>query len=215
LAYFNFNYVTDPPNDETVDYTTQLNANWQDVANKIEPFNHQPAEFGDIPVPIGTEAFDPEHLESGHRIAVWTGSQWARSLNHISAWTTWQPIEIRAPRAIRPFYEPEARIDAISRRVVLRGGVQYNAAADPWPTGTTLEITSDLAIQSALAPVNDGESYSQGATGQIVTANGFASAIIWIHLETIPTPRVAISVRYQGDAGGGNFVMLDGIEWWY
>ncbi|MFE1145204.1 hypothetical protein [Streptomyces rochei] len=215
MAYFNFEYVTDPPNDETVDFQTQLNNNWQEVANKIEPFNQQPGSFGDIPVPVGTECFDPDPTHaSWHRIAVWTGSIWARSLNHQSAWTDWQPITVRAPHVARPLYEPEAKVDAIARRVVLRGGVLFNAAADPWPTGTTYEITSDAAIQPELVPVNGGESIQQGATGQILTAGGFAGAIIYINRNLTPD-RVSINVRYQGDAGGGNFVMLDGIEWWF
>lgn len=214
MAYFNFNYVTDPPNDELVNDDTQLNANWQEVADKIDPFNHQPAEFGDIVVPVGTEAFDPENAGSDYRIAVWAGDRWVRSLNHTTTWTTWQSIAIRSPRVARPDYPVEAKIDAYARRVVLRGGVLFNAAGDAWPTNTNIEITTDTAIQVGLAPVNGGESYQQTATGQITTANGFAEAIVRIVKKTTPD-RTGIEIRYQGDAGGGNFVMLDGIEWWY
>lgn len=213
MSYFNFNYVTDPPNDETVNYSAQLNANWQEVADKIDPFNHQPAEFGAIDIPIGTEALDPTAGGSDYRVGVWTGSQWAKGLNPIAAWTVWQNISIRAPRVARITYEPQVKIDTVARRIVLRGGVAFTDTNDAWPTTTTYEITTDTAIQAELAPVN-GESIQEGAPGQILTANGYAGASVIIAKATNPD-RTSISIRYRGDAGGGNFVMLDGIEWWY
>ncbi len=212
--YFEFTKVTDPPDDELVDSETQLNANWEDVDLKITPFNQKPADFTGITFPKGTEAFDPEHVGSEHRIAVWNGTTWARSLNHTTAWSAWDTIGIRAPVVVRTGFPPVLRVNTVARRIVLMGGVLFDAAANPWPTNTNVEITSDTAIQPEFAPVNGGVSRMQGATGQIVTANGFASAIISAELKTAPD-RVAIMVRYQGDAGGGNFVMLDGIEWWY
>lgn len=213
MAYFDFNYVTDPPNDETVDEVTQLNDNWQEVANKINPFNQSPADFTGITVPKGTEAFDPEHAGSENRIAAWNGTTWIRSLNHGSAWNAWQLVPIRAPRVLRTGFPVAIRVNQVTRHVVLMGGVLFDAGSGAWTTNTTYEITTDAAIQQSLAPVG-GLSYQQGATGMITTANGFASAVVEIKSATGPD-RTAISVRYQGDAGGGNFIMLDGIEWWY
>jgi hypothetical protein len=215
LAYFDFNFVTNPPNDELVDEVTQLNENWEEVDRKISAFNSQPADFTGITVPIGTEAFDPEHPGESYRVAVWNGTTWIRSLNHISAWASWQNIGLRAPVIARATgYEVKARVDVVARRIVLMGGVQLNATADPWSTSTTYEITSDTAIQHSFGPVS-GVSYQQAATGQITTAGGFASAAVRIEKVAGPPARTAIYVRYQGDAGGGNFIMLDGIEWWY
>lgn len=209
--YFDLNLVTDPPNDETVNYETQLNNNWEEIADKINRFNQSPGNFSGITIPKGTEALT---TDDPTRVGVWNGTQWCRSLNHNAAWTNWQALGLRSPRVARTNYAPMARVDTVARHIVLQGGVLYNAAADPWPTNTTVEITDDVSIQTALAPVNGGQSIQQGATGQITTANGFASAIISISTLTSPN-RVAVSVRYQGDVGGGNFVMLDGIEWWY
>ena len=213
LAYFDFNYVTDPPNDEFVDEVGQLNDNWQEVADKINPFNQKPADFTGITVPVGTEAFDPEHVGSEDRIAVWNGTTWIRSLNHTTSWDTWELVPVRAPRLIRTGFPLVYRLNQVTRRVVLMGGVQFDAGAGPWTTNTTYEITTDAALPVSLAPVGD-LSYQQAATGQVTVANQFASAIIEIKAATGPD-RTAISVRYQGDAGGGNFIMLDGIEWWY
>lgn len=214
MPYFNFNYVTDPPDDENVNAITQLNNNWAEVETKTKPFNSSPANFTGITVPVGTEAFDPEHAGSEDRIAVWDGTTWRRGLNHVTAWSNWDNLTLRSPTVARTGFPPVARVDIIARRVTLMGGVYFNAAIDPWPTNTTVEITNDTAIQTSLAPVNGGMSVSQGATGQITTANGFAAAVIIVELKSSPS-RVAVSVRYQGDAGGGNFIMLDGVEWWY
>lgn len=214
MAYFDFNYVTDPPNDETVDEVTQLNDNWDELDLKLTPFNQSPADFTGITIPVGTEAFDPDvSHDDFDRIAVWTGSIWARSINHASVWTGWQSVQLRSPVVERPNFPVMANVNAVARRVVLMGGVLVDDVASAWPTNTSIEITSDTAIQANLAPVG-GTSVQQGATGQITTANGFASANILIASESSPD-RVAIRVRYQGDAGGGNFIMLDGISWWY
>lgn len=211
---FDFNYVTDPPNDETVNVQAQLNDNWSELDEKLTIYNQQPGDFGAFPIPIGAEILDPDpaHGNTG-RVAAWNGSQWIRSLNHSSTWTGWQSVAIRSPAVNRSTLPVMANVNPVYRRVILRGGVTFDAAASAWPTGTTVEITTDVAIQPELAPIR-GLCARQGATGAITTANGFASAVILIESKTTPN-RTAISVRYQGDAGGGNFVMFDGISWWF
>jgi hypothetical protein len=213
LAFFDLDYVTDPPNDETVNHATQLNNNWQEIANKINCFNQKPGNFTGITVPTGTEAFDPSGSEP-NRIAVWDGSAWRKGLNHATAWGSWSTITLRSPTVERTGFTPKMKINTFMRKVVLSGGVYFNVAQDPWPTNTTVELTTDTAISTTLVPVNGATSISHGATGQITTASGFASALVSIEQLTSPT-RVAIRARYQGDAGGGNFIMLDGISWWY
>jgi hypothetical protein len=211
MPYFNFNFVTDPPNDETVNPVTQLNNNWQEVANKIQPFNTKPSSFSTNP-PVGTEAFYPGPGDE-HRIAVWDGAAWRRSLSHVSAWGSWQNLAIRSPRVERTGWTPTAKVDVVARRVVLSGGVLFNAAADPWPTASDTEITTDTAISTSLSPINN-LTFGQVATGQVTTAGGFSSAVVKVERVSSPD-RVAVYVRWQGDAGGGNFVMLDGLTWWY
>lgn len=213
--YFDFNYVTDPPNDEKVSVVDQLNDNWQELDDKLTVFNQLPANFGAFAVPIGTEAYDPDpaHAEPD-RIAVWTGSIWARGISAATAWgQAWQTIAIRSPLVIRTGFPVKARINNVIRCIQLTGGVYVNATQDAWNTATTYEITTDTAIQSDLAPVN-GMHIQQCAAGAITTANGFASSVVTIEPKTSPS-RTSISVRYQGDAGGGNFISLDNVRWWY
>lgn len=213
MAYFNFNYVTPPPDDETVDEQTQLNANWEEVENKTRPFNQQPGDFTGITIPVGAMAIQLDG--ASNRMAAWTGTEWINSVNPMAIWEDWQTISLRAPVVARPGYDVKAKVDVVSRRIVLMGGVILNATADIWNTATTYEITSDTAIQDTFAPANDDfMSIQQGATGQTTTAGSFASAVVTIEKKASPA-RTAVSVRWQGEVAGGNFIMLDGIEWWY
>lgn len=212
MAYFNFNYITDPPNDELVEEQSQLNANWDVVEEGLKPFNQNPPDFTGITIPKGTVSVNPLNTNN---IAAWDGTTWNGPVNPINIWENWQLVNIRAPVIHRPGHELKARIDIASRRIVLMGGVQLNATADAWDTATSYEITTDTAIQDSLAPANaDFTSIQQGGASQITAAGGFASSVIWIEKRATPS-RTAISVRWQGDAGGGNFIMLDGVQWWY
>lgn len=204
--------MTDPPNDEAVNYQTQLNENWSEIDDKITPFNSQPANFTGIAIPVGTEAIDYV-ADDGvkYRVAVWDGTKWNRTLNHSFAWTPWQILPVRAPVVAKSDTPPMIRVNLVEQRVVLMGGVIYNATADAWPANTDVEITTDTAVESVYAPYS-GLHVQQLASGVITTANSFASAVASV--SPVAT-RTAIKVRYQGDAGGGNFIQLDGLEWWY
>lgn len=212
--YFNFQYVTDPPADELVNPVTQLNANWQDVNDKIKTFQTIPNTI--VAPPKGTEAFYPETPTTDkHRIAVYDGVNWRRGLSHSSSVSAWQTVTLRAPFVARVGYTPVAKVYPNQGYVLFAGGVQNTSSAVAWDTTQSFEITSDTALDSTITPVNGGFSYCQGAAAQVTGAGAFAGALIWAQAETTPAARVAIRVRYQGDAGGGNFVMLDGLKWWF
>lgn len=213
MAYFNFNYVTDPPNDQLVNYQTHLNNNWLEVNNKIKGFNVVPTTL--VNPPVGTEAYFPEAPASENtRIAVYDGTAWRRAINHTSGFTAWQPLTLRSPVVARPGYPPVVKLDIVNRRAILSGGVQYGAAAPAWPT-TIVEITDDLAMDTTLNPINGGFSIHTGATAPVTVAGQFSSAVVYMEAVSTGTAHVAIKVGYQGSAGGGNFVMLDGISWWF
>jgi hypothetical protein len=214
MPYFNFTKVTNPPNDELVNVTTQINNNLDEIDTKVYPFNQKPSNFGAITKTVGTEAFNPN---SGfeERISVWDGSAWRASLNHASPWSAWSALSIRSPAVIRTGFPVMYRTNNYRRQIQLSGGVLFDAAANAWPTGTTVEITSDGALSASFAPDNTAQmAVQQGTAGPITTVNGFASAVVLIEKKTTPD-RTSVSIRYQGDAGGGNYVMLDGISWYY
>jgi hypothetical protein len=213
MTYFDFNFVTDPPADETVDEQTQLNENYEDLDLKLQGWNQKPCAIVGSP-PVGTEGLDPQHPGDEYRIAVYDGTNWVRSLNHVSSWGAWSNLSLRAPAVERAGFTPRIRINEWTRQVQLSGGVLLNVAADPWPTGSDVEITADAAIANSFAPVPGGLSFFEAATSAVTAASSFAAALIRISTEAGPS-RTSIKVRFQGDAGGGNFVMLDRLKWWY
>lgn len=213
MTYFNFNYITDPPNDELVDPVTQLNDNWQELANKIDGFNQLPSNI--TSPPVGTEAFYPLGTDpvEHRRIAVYNGTTWYRSMSPNTGWTTWQAFTLRSPVAERTGFTPVIRANTFTRRIQVSGGVIHNTGG-AWPT-SDIEITGSAALLSANAPATGGSHYQQLATAGIMTANGFASAVARVELRNDPA-RTAIYVRWQGDSlASGNFIMLDGLQWWY
>lgn len=213
MVYFNFNYVTNPPNDELVNPTTQLNANFTELDDKIKGFNTQPNTI--VSPPVGTEGLFPGTPSTdNYRIGVWTGTEWIRTINANLAWEAWTTLNLLAPAVQRSsVFTPKYKINSVYARLVLGGGVLLNAAADPWPTGTTVRITATGAIPIAYAPIG-GWSYQPVAVASPTGAGGFSVAQAIVDAVTDPTD-VRISIRYQGDAGGGNFVMLDSLGWWF
>lgn len=211
MAYFNFNYITPAPNDEFVNPVTQLNANIQEVENKTKGFSTKPETV--VNPPIGTEGLYPlDPPSDNYRVAVWNGTDWCRSISHNAGWTAWQAVNCRAPVVPRPGYPPAARVNVNLNLVELSGGVLYGASAPAWPTGYT-ELFTDTDFGAMFIPANGGFSMHQVATGQITTVAGFASAVVWA--EGVGGTRCAVKAAYQGDAGGGNFIMLNGVRWWF
>jgi hypothetical protein len=207
LPYFNFNYVTDPPNDETVNVETDLNDNFEELATKLDGFNKNPNTI--VGPPVGTEA-----LVSGNRVAVWDGTTWRLAFNQATSWTSWQTLTPKAPVGIQGGFTPKARVNPVIRCVQLTGILNYNAGA-AWPTASDVDLFADTDIGPTYAPVPGGLAHCQVATSQVTGVNQAATANIRIQHITSGTARVGLFARFQGDAGGGNFVVLDKIEWWY
>lgn len=178
----------------------------EELETKLAPFQNNPSTV--VSPPLGTEAF------ANGEPAVWDGSVWNNNLSH-NTWTAWQNLAIRSPRVARSGFPPVCAINAWQRRIVCMGGYLFDAAAAAWPTGSDVEVTSDIAIGTQFAPVPGGLTYYQGATSQVTGVNQLATASIRVESIAGPPARVGIFIRFQGDAGGGNFVMLDGLEWWY
>lgn len=178
----------------------------QELEDKLAPFQEDPGTV--VNPPLGTVAFI--NGEPG----VWDGTQYNNNISH-NTWLDPQNLDLRVPRIMRTGFPPVVIINPWQRRIVCSGGVLYNVAADPWPTGSEVEITSDIAIPTDFSPLPNGLSYFQAGTSQVTGANQIATANIRVALVAGPPARIGIFVRFQGDAGGGNFVQLDGLEWWY
>lgn len=209
MVYFNLNLVTDPPNDELVNVNTQLNLNWEEIANKLDPFQKMPTTL--VNPPKGTEAYYPlGSVASEHeRIAVYNGSVWHRCLNQTAGITTWQGINIQSPVTPRLNYPPVARVDVYHRRVELAGALTYNNANQAFPT-TIIEVTTPAAISPDIAPIG-GSSVHEVAAG---ASASISAAVVSVDLLSSPT-RVAIRVKHQGNSPVGGYINLDQVGWWF
>lgn len=207
MAYLNFTKITPPaPNDPTVNEVTQLNDNWDHLDLKCQPYL------------VGGSVTDievgQEFLDVNFRFAVWNGGQ--RIPDDIDgAWSAWTALPMLAPRVIRPSFTPRWRNNTAYRMVELSGGVYFNAAQDPWTLGSYITINGDVAgaIPASMIPIGGVH------TGQAAAALSAGTTVVAGAMVTIDKPGgntfCRIRGQYMGGPGGGNFIQLDRIWWWY
>lgn len=204
MPYFNFFKILADP---FVNEVTQLNDNWQHLDDKLSPYVIGGA-ISDIEV--GQEFFNGDF-----DFAVWTGAIQRAPDDIDSGWSAWSAIPILAPRAVRPGFTPRWRNNSLYRMVELAGGVLFNAAADPWTLGGTFTITNDAiaGIPAAFQPISLPHKSTAAAALTAGTAVTAGAAI------TVDKPggntHTRVFVQYMGGPGGGNFIQLDQVWWWY
>lgn len=207
MAYFNFQKITPPaPNDPTVNEVTQLNNNWNDLDTKLQPYL--------IGGTLTLAEAGQEYFDANFRYTVWDGVSVSRVPEDIdAAWSAWTALPMLSPRAIRPSFTPRWRSNSALRMVELSGGVQFNAAADVWTMGSAFQLNqlASGSPPSSLQPIG-GLHRSQCAAA--LTAGTSVVAAGRISCE-VDTGFVKISAQYMGSGGGGNFLMLDQVWWWY
>lgn len=207
MTFFTFTLMTDPPGDPLVNEDTQLNDNWDSVDTRLAQFQVKPNTIA-ATVPIGTEAMQ----NSSGSVAVHTGSGvWAFPGSIPAGWGAWTTLPLLAPVVERPSFTPKYRINTTIRKVELAGGLRADVSANPWARSKVQATANTGGIPDANKPVNNN--IQQGAVGIGTTDGQFAGARI--HIESNAGNSVKISVSYQGDDIGGNFVMLDNVKWFY
>lgn len=208
MVYMNFTKIAPPaPNDPTVNEVTQLNNNWDLLDSKLSPYMSGGA-ISDIET--GQEIF-----ASGFRFGVWNGAAVRTPDDIDAAWSAWTAIPMFSPRVVRAGFTPRWRNNSLLRMVELSGGVLFNAAADPWTMGSLFTINADSAgaIPASMTPVG-GTSRSPAATGLTAGTTVVAGALAIIDKPGGNT-FTRIQCQYMGGPGGGNFIMLDQVWWWY
>jgi len=205
-TFFNFTKIIPPtPNDPLVDEVAQLNANWDHLDLRLTPLMNG----GTLTLAEAGQ----EYLDSNSRFAVWDGAA-ARVPDDIdSAWSAWANIPMLAPRAIRPSFQPKWRSNSLIRKVELSGGIQFDSSANPWTQGSSFQFNALSAGSPAntLGPVG-GKHINQCATG--LTGGTSVTAGGYITIDTSGS-FVRMAAQYLGGGGGGNFVELDQVWWWY
>jgi hypothetical protein len=206
VAFFDFNVFNDPPGDPLVDEAFYLNANWDKLDVRLHQFEGLPNTIT-APIPTGTEAF--QNIDG--QVGVWTGAVWRVPDTIPGNWSAWTTIPLLAPVVERPLFTPKYRINSAIRKVELAGGLRADVGAGPWARSKVQISANAGGIPDANKPVNNH--IQQGSSGASVTVGQFAGARI--HIDSNAGNSVKISVGYQGDDAGGNFVMLDQIRWFY
>lgn len=204
--YLNFTKIAPPkPNDPVVNEATQLNANWDLLDTKLQPY----IIGGTLTLAeVGQEFFD-----NNFRYGVWDGAVQRIPDDIDASWSAWTALPILAPRAIRTGFTPRWRNNSILRMVELSGGVQFDGPANAWTLGSAFQINSLAAGSptSALAPIG-GTHKSQAAGALTAGASVVAGAAITVDSSG---GFCRINAQYMGGPGGGNFIQLDQVWWWY
>lgn len=209
MPFWNFSKIVPPaPNDPLVNEQTQLNNNWDYADGQLTLLTTNPMSA----VLPGAET-GQEWIYNG-RLGVWSGTQLVFPEDIELSWTAWSPFTLLSPAAPRATFTPQWRSNPLIRQVELAGGVLFNAAAAAWPL-SLVAISDEAApggIPVAFAPMG-GITYMSAATSIPSTANRGASAHIAVDNNAGVNCR--IRVRFMGASGGGNFVALDKVRWYY
>lgn len=207
-GFFNFNKITPPaPNDPTVNEEVQLNQNWDQLDTKLQSYiNGGPISN----IEVGQEIFD-----NNFNYCVWTGSSTRKPDDIVTSWSSWTNIPILSPRAPRPNFTPKWRNNSAYRMVELVGGILFDSASSAWTLGVLHTINSDTtgAIPASFAPIG-GLHISQAAAGLSAGTTVVAAGHIQIDKPAGNT-YTRIRAQYLGGPGGGNFIMLDQVWWFY
>jgi hypothetical protein len=206
MSYFSFTNVTPPPNDELVNEITHLNNNWDHLDAKIAALQGH-GSFTNQEVGQEVIVLNTGNLSLG----VWNGSTWVFPSQPNSAWTTWTALPLTSSPIARPSFTPRYRVNTGLKVGELTGGLQVDGAASAWTASAIVTVTPTTT--GVL-----GSTYTPGTrfyTGDCATS--------------IPTSNVAggqwmidnandgfrLRVRFMGTSGGGNFLQLNGIRWFW
>lgn len=204
MPFFDFNYVTDPPNDELVNEQTQLNDNLDKLDSRLAQFQKGLDHITNPP--LGTEA------QLFGAVGVFTGTSWRYPVSIHNGWGSWQTLPLQSPVIARVDYTPRYKINTTIRKVILSGAVTYGPTPSMWPY-SKVKITSNTGgISSFYNPVNN-LAIQYVTAGAVTVDGGYAGARLFV--ESNGTNSVSISIHYQGDDNNGDFVSLDGVSWWF
>lgn len=205
--YLNFTKIVPPnPNDPTVD-VNDINDNWDLLDTKLNPYINGGTL---VVIEAGQEYFDPSF-----RYSVWTGSATRNPDTIDDNWSAWTALPVASSRAIRPSFTPKWRNNSVLRMVELTGGFLFDASANPWTMGSLITLNADTsgAIPSSMQPIGGSHS-TEAATSLSAGTTVCAAAYIYIDKPGGNT-FTRIRAQYLGGPGGGNFIQLEQVWWWY
>lgn len=207
MVFFDFDPIAPPaPNDPLVDEAEQINANWDQLDAKLTPYTN-------LGVILNMET-GQERIDTDGRLAVHTGSGLRKSDNVDDAWSDWTAIPLIAPYVARTSLAPYWRENSLLRKVELAGGILNAAAANPWPFSLAT-ITTDATAGIPIAYLPFGGKHVSPCASALASAPQVVAGGYAIVDRSGANNFVRIRLQYLGGPGGGNFLQLEQIQWWY
>lgn len=206
--YLNFTKIIPPaPNDPNVDVAAQVNANWDLLDTKLQPYI--------IGGTLTLAEAGQEFFDANFRFSVWTGAASRIPDTIDDGWSAWTALPMFTNRVARAGFTPRWRNNPNLRMVELSGGLLNNAAADPWTPGSLLTVNADSAgaIPASMQPIG-GYHINESATALSAGTTVVSAGYVYIDKPGGNT-FTRIRAQYLGGAGGGNFLQLDQVWWWY
>lgn len=207
MPYFNFTKIVPPaPNDPFVDEAAQINANWDHLDAKLEPYM-----FGGT---ISDIEQGQEFFNEDFEFCVYDGGIVTPD-DIPEGWSDWTNLPMQSGKFARSSFTPKWRNNPLYRMVELTGGVIFDVSAGPWTLGSSFLINADAegSPPAEMRPIGNLHYSPCGAsltTGTSVVSAGFITVE-----QPVGSTYTRIGAQYLGGPGGGNFIMLDQVWWWY
>lgn len=207
MAYLPFNRIEPPaPNDPQVNEQTQLNGNWDLLDSKLKPY-YQGGFLNNVEV--GQEFFSGVNFDFG----VWDGAATVTPEAIPEGWTAWTNLPVATGRSARGGFTPRWRNNPLYRMVELSGGFLYDGAASAWPNNAAHLLNAPSAGSPPTSMVPVGGKHIQPCA--VALTEGTINVAGGLVVVDIDSGFVRIRGQYMGGPGGGNFIMLDQVWWWY
>lgn len=204
MTYFNLNKVGG--SDPLVNESSILNDNWDQLETKLGVYITGGALLG---LEVGQE------LINSSRIGVWTGAATRYRDDIDSGWSALTTIPLAALITANTTNTPLWRVNTLIRKVQLFGQVIYNGGVS-WPRGVYQTINS-LAVPNNI-PVAYRPTYGfhRQDTATAVPATEAAMAAVAIADSSTEPQILSINLKFLGaNPSNPQYIVLDGIEWWY
>lgn len=210
IPFFDFNYITDPPNDELVNEQTQLNDNWQKIDDRLGWMQGKNSIVPpDANKPLGLEVFTSD------RHVCWSGTGFRAPTSIEQSWSAWTQITYTAPYQASAGFPVEYRTNSANRYVQMRGRIQNGATGTPFGKTAWIQVGT-IAFATNTAPMFDESIHTQGCNG--VTGSspvGSEVAGARVRIRTNGVNPVIVEVNYMGQDGSATnqYIAFDGLEY--
>ena len=214
MPAYNFDFIGAPPADDLVNEQSQLNGNLDQIENRYNFLQDIPgATFPDADKPKGLEKF----REGRH--AVWSGTSWRTPTAIQGLWSAWTLIGLVAPyNDAWATFQPRYRTNGTLRLLQVRGRIRNTTSGNPMNKSAWTNFSSGASgIPLSFTPYASTALWTS-STSAITGASPVGSEIAAARLRaTADATSVRLDFNWMGQdsAATGNYISLDGWEWWY